>query len=46
MLAVVGTHVSSAVPNDLDVFAYVKIVFNLLLAGKANYAALRPPVWK
>lgn len=42
----VGTHVSSAVPNDRDVFAYVKIVFNLLLAGKANYAALRPPVWK
>ncbi len=40
------TLVSSAVRNDLDVFAYVKDVLNRLLAGETDYAALRPDVWR
>jgi transposase len=40
------TLVSSAVRNDLDVFAYVKDVLDRLLAGETDYAALRPDVWK
>ena len=38
--------VSSAVRNDLDVWAYVKDVLDQLLAGSADYHALRPDVWK
>jgi hypothetical protein len=38
--------VSSAARNDLDVFLYVKDVLDRLLAGEADYAALRPDVWK
>jgi hypothetical protein len=38
--------VSSAARNDLDVFLYVKDVLDLLLAGEADYALLRPDVWK
>jgi len=40
------TLVSSAVRNDLDVFVYVKEVLDRLLAGKTDYEALRPDVWK
>jgi len=39
------TLVSSAVRNDLDVWAYSKDVLDSLLAGETNYAALRPDVW-
>ena len=39
------TLVSSAVRNDLDVWAYIKDVLDRLLAGDTDYAALRPDVW-
>lgn len=38
--------VSSAVRNDLDVWAYLKDVLDQLLAGSTDYHALRPDVWK
>ena len=40
------TLVSSAVRNDLDVWAYLKDVFDQLLAGSTDYESLRPDVWK
>jgi transposase len=40
------TLVSSAVRNDLDVWAYLKNVLDRLLAGETDYAALRPDVWR
>lgn len=40
------TVVSSAVRNDLDVWAYVKDVLDQLLSGSADYEAMRPDVWK
>jgi len=40
------TLVSSAVRNDLDVFAYLKDVLDRLLANDTDYAAMRPDVWK
>lgn len=39
------TLVSSAVRNDLDVWAYVKHVLDQLLAGSTDYESLRPDVW-
>jgi len=39
------TLVSSALRNDLDVYAYIKSVLDALLAGSTDYAALRPDVW-
>ena len=39
------TLVSSAVRNDLDVWAYVKDVLDRLLAGSTDYASLRPDNW-
>ena len=39
------TIVSSAVRNDLDVWAYVKDLLDRLLAGDRDYAALRPDRW-
>ncbi len=39
------TLVSSAVRNDLDVWAYIKDVLDRLLAGDTDYAALRPDAW-
>jgi hypothetical protein len=39
------TVVSSAVRNHLDVWAYVKDVLDQLLAGRTDYAALRPDRW-
>jgi transposase len=39
------TIVSSAVRNDLDVWAYVKEVLDRLLAGDRDYAPLRPDRW-
>jgi transposase len=39
------TLVSSALRNDLDVYAYIKAVLDALLAGSTDYAALRPDVW-
>lgn len=38
--------VSSAVRNDLDVWAYVKDVLDQLLAGSTDYEPLRPDIWK
>jgi transposase len=40
------TLVSSAVRNDLDVWAYIKDVLDQLLAGSTDYEPLRPDVWK
>jgi transposase len=40
------TLVSSAVRNDLDVWAYLKDVLARLLAGETDYAALRPDTWR
>jgi len=40
------TLVSSAVRNELDVWAYLKDVLDRLLAGDTDYAALRPDVWR
>jgi transposase len=39
------TLVSSALRNDLDVYAYIKAVLDALLAGSIDYAALRPDIW-
>ena len=39
------TLVSSAVRNDLDVWAYVKAVLDHLLSGSTDYASLRPDRW-
>jgi len=39
------TLVSSALRNDLDVYAYIKSVLDALLAGSTDYTALRPDVW-
>jgi transposase len=38
--------VSSALRNDLDVWAYLNDVLEKLLAGSTDYAALRPDVWR
>ena len=40
------TLISSAVRNDLDVWAYVKDVLDQLLCGLTDYEAMRPDVWK
>jgi transposase len=40
------TLVSSAVRNDLDVWAYVKDVLDQLLAGSTDYESLRPDRWR
>jgi transposase len=40
------TLVSSAVRNDLDVWAYIKDVLDQLLAGSTDYEPLRPDIWK
>jgi len=40
------TLVSSAVRNDLDVWAYLKDVLDRLLTGETDYAACRPDVWR
>ncbi len=32
--------------SDLEVFLYVKAVFDQLLAGETDYDVLRPDVWK
>jgi transposase len=40
------TLVSSAVRNDLDVWAYLKDVLGRLLVGDTDYAALRPDKWR
>jgi len=39
------TLVSSALRNDLDVYAYLKAVLDALLAGQTDYAILRPDAW-
>jgi len=39
------TVVSSALRNDLDVWAYVKDVLDRLLSGSTDYASLRPDRW-
>lgn len=39
------TLVSSALRNDLDVYAYLKSVLDALLRGSTDYAALRPDQW-
>jgi len=40
------TLVSSAIRNDLDVWAYLKDVLDHLLAGDTDYAALQPDTWR
>ena len=40
------TLVSSALRNDLDVWAYLKDVLDRQLAGETDYAALRPDAWR
>lgn len=40
------TIISTAVRNDLDVWAYLKDVLDQLLAGSTDFASLRPDVWK
>lgn len=40
------TLVSSAIRNDLDVWAYVKDVLDKLLAGSTDYESLRPDRWR
>ncbi|HJQ18124.1 MAG TPA: IS66 family transposase [Allosphingosinicella sp.] len=40
------TIISTAVRNDLDVWAYVKDVLDRLLAGSTDYHSLRADVWK
>lgn len=40
------TIVSTAVRNDLDVWAYVKDVLDRLLKGSTDYESLRADVWK
>jgi len=40
------TIISTAVRNDLDVWAYVKDVLDQLLAGSTDYHSLRADVWK
>jgi transposase len=40
------TIISTAVRNDLDVWAYVKDVLDHLLAGSTDYHSLRADVWK
>jgi hypothetical protein len=40
------TLVSSAIRNDLDVWAFVKDVLDQLLAGSTDYHALLPHIWK
>jgi len=40
------TLVSSAVRNDLDVWAYVKDALDQLLAGSTDYHSLRPDIWR
>lgn len=36
---------SSAIRNDLDVCAYLKDVFDRLLAGSTDYESMRPDLW-
>ncbi|TWU08358.1 Transposase IS66 family protein [Stieleria varia] len=36
---------SSAIRNDLDVYAYIKDVLDTLLSGSTDYASLRPDAW-
>ena len=40
------TIVSTALRNDLDVWAYVKDVLDQLLVGRTDYESLRADVWK
>ena len=39
------TLVSSAIRNDLHVWAYIKGVLDALLAGSTDYHSLRPDIW-
>ena len=40
------TIISTAVRNDLDVWAYVNDVLDRLLKGSTDYESLRADVWK
>lgn len=44
--AILHTIISTALRNDLDVWAYIKDVLDRLLAGSTDYASLRADVWK
>jgi len=44
--AILLTIISTAVRNDLDVYAYVKDVLDQLLDGSTDYHSLRADVWK
>jgi transposase/uncharacterized coiled-coil protein SlyX len=39
------TLVSSALRNDLDLYVYLKAVFDALVTGSTDYASLRPDHW-
>lgn len=45
-MATLLTIISTAVRNDLDVWAYVKDVLDQLLGGSTDYHSLRADVWK
>ncbi len=40
------TLISTAVRNDLDVWAYLKDALDKLLAGSTDYESLRADIWK
>ncbi len=40
------TLVSSALRNDLDVWAYIKDILDRLLVGETDYASMRPDAWR
>jgi hypothetical protein len=44
--AILLTIISTAVRNDLDVYAYVKDLLDQLLDGSTDYHSLRADVWK
>jgi hypothetical protein len=44
--AILLTIISTAVRNDLDVYAYVKDVLDQLLDGSTDYHSLRADIWK
>ena len=44
--AILLTIISTAVRNDLDVYAYLKDVLDQLLGGSTDYHSLRADVWK
>ena len=46
VIATLLTIISTALRNDLDVWAYIKDILDKLLAGCTDYESLRADVWK